>query len=258
MFFCASSSRSPKDAASINEVDFLEASLEQQRDKKTASGRFGLFCDLCLRAMRVETGMEAMHLLLSSKRVTDDLVQAKEAQDQFGIPWDIKLVVRAWNSGVREDGEFRGFVNADGHLVALSQYNQYFFQPELWEHEETIRDNLIYFVETVVRPRLLGTQFLPCVLDLVILQDGGVHTPFSPHGRIQVVELNPANLRTSTALFCATDVFDGLIKENAFQELRLVKEFSRGEQVDLMRTLQSNLNEAHNRWKANELFRAAL
>lgn len=130
-FFVRLSSRSPKDAAGVNELDFLEEALKQRAGQKTLGGRFGLFCDLFLRGMRVETGLEAVLLMLASKRVTDDILQAVQAEDQCGVPYDLSLVVRAWNPGIREDAEFRGFVSKDGYLVALSQYNEYFYQPEL-------------------------------------------------------------------------------------------------------------------------------
>jgi len=253
-FFVRLSSRSPKDAAGVNELAFLEEALKQRAGQKTLSGRFGLFCDLFLRGMRVKTGMEALHLLLASKRVTDDVLQALQADDAYGIPYDLSVVVRTWSHGVREDGEFRGFINSDGQLVAVSQYNEYFFQPELVEHREVIVQRLIEFVQGRLRPRLLGSRFLPCVLDLVILQRGGIHEPFDPHGEIHVVELNPANERTSTALFDKGEVLRWVASENSFQELRLAEELNRQD----CRFLQDRISEAHLRWKNHYLFGDAL
>lgn len=253
-FFVRLSSRSPKDAAGVNELAFLEEALKQRSGQKTLSGRFGLFCDLFLRGMRVETGLDAVHLLLASKRVTDDLLQALEAEDQCGIPYDLSIVVRTWSPGVREDGEFRGFMSSDGQLVAISQYNEHFFQPELGEHREAIVQSLVEFAEQRLRPRLLGTCFLPCVLDLVILQQDGLHEPFDPHGEVRVVELNPANERTSTALFDKCEVMRWVASENSLQEFRLSEELKSQDG----RFLQDRIDEAHGRWKARELFRDAL
>merc|ERR1719210_2641512 len=60
------------------------------------------------------------------------------------------------------------------------------------------------FVAERLRPAL-PSKFFPCVCDLVILQTE-LHTPFNPDGEIRVVELNPANERTSTALFSDDEV----------------------------------------------------
>lgn len=204
--------------------------------------------------MRVENGLEAVHLLLASKRVTDDLLQALEAENQCGVPYDLSIVVREWSQGVREDAEFRGFMGADGRLVAVSQYNEYFFQHELWEHREAIIQNLVGFVEQSLRPRLLGTCFLPCVLDLVIMQ-AGLHCSFDPQGDIRVVELNPANERTSTALFDKAEVLSWVSSESPLcPEFRLAKKLVSEDG----RFLQNRVDEAHGRWRSRELFRDAL
>jgi len=253
-FFVRVSSRSPKDAAGVCEVSFLEEALKQRANQKTLNGRFGLFCDLFLRGMRVETGMEALHLLLASKRVTDDILQALEAEDQFDLPYDLSLVVRTWSDGVREDAEFRGFMSTDGQLVAISQYNEYFYQPELWEHQEAIAKTIVEFVDKALRPRLLGTRFLPCVLDLVILQNAGLHEPFNPHGEVRVVELNPANERTSTALFEKTEVLQWVLSETTLKDFRLAEQLHSQDG----RFLQDRLDEAQQRWKAFQVFKDAL
>merc|ERR1712083_1057164 len=96
-------------------------------------------------------------------------------------------------------------------------------QPELGEHREAIIQHLVKFTEEHLRPRLLGSCFLPCVLDLVILQQGGLHQVFDPHGEIRVVELNPANERTSAALFSTDEVLTWVKGEDALQEFRLVE-----------------------------------
>merc|ERR1711920_180247 len=105
--------------------------------------------------------------------------------------------------------------------VAISQYNQCFLQPELGGHREAIIQHLVKFTEEHLRPRLLGSCFLPCVLDLVILQQGGLHQVFDPHGEIRVVELNPANERTSAALFSTDEVLTWVKGEDALQEFPL-------------------------------------
>lgn len=253
-FFVRLSSRSPKDAAGVREVSFLEEALKQRVSQKTLNGRFGLFCDLFLRGMRVETGLEALHLLLASKRVVDDILQAVEAEDQFNVPYDLSFVVRPWSDGVRDDAEFRGFVSNDGQLVAISQYSEYFYQPELWEHQEAIAQALVKFVEEALRPRLLGTRFLPCVVDLVILQNAGLHEPFNPHGAVRVVELNPANERTSTALFEKTEVYQWVLSETTLKDFRLATQLNSQDG----RFLQDRLNEAQQRWKEFQVFRDAL
>merc|ERR1712086_547920 len=204
--------------------------------------------------MRVERGVDAVHLLIASDRVTSDLLQALEAADQYGTPYDLSVAVRAWDPGVRDDGEFRGFMSTDGQLVAISQYNQYFLQPELGEHREAIIQHLVKFTEEHLRPRLLGSCFLPCVLDLVILQQGGLHHVFDPHGEIRVVELNPANERTSTALFAEDEVLTWVKREETLQEFRLVEK----SELQNPRFLQERINEAHWHWKAREMFRDAL
>jgi len=253
-FFVRLSSRSPKDAAGVNELAILTEALQQRTGQKTLDGRFGLFCDLFLRGMRVENGIDAVHLLIASDRVTSDILQALDAEDQYGTPYDLSVAVRAWDPGVREDGEFRGFMNADGNLVAISQYNQHFLQPELGQHRESIIQNLVEFAEENLRPRLLGSCFLPCVLDLVILQRGGLHEAFDPHGEIRVVELNPANERTSTALFDKSEVLRWVESEDDLQEFRFVEK----SELRNSKFLQERINEAHGRWKMRELFRDAL
>merc|ERR1712083_938997 len=100
------------------------------------------------------------------------------------------------------------------------------------------------FTEEHLRPRLLGSCFLPCVLDLVILQQGGLHQVFDPHGEIRVVELNPANERTSAALFSTDEVLTWVKGEDALREFRLVEK----SELPNSRLLQEKINEAHGRW----------
>merc|ERR1711879_1037398 len=158
------------------------------------------------------------------------------------------------DDGVRDDAEFRAFVNKDGRVVAISQYNEHFYQPELYENQAAITDQLLEFVEERLRPKLTGTRFLPCVLDLVILQEGGLHQPFNPCGEVRVVELNPANERTSAALFDKSEVLTWVTPEGSLQEFRLSCMLKSQDS----RFLQDRINEAHGRWKAFQLFKDAL
>lgn len=95
---------------------------------------------------------------------------------------------------------------------------------------------------------------MPCVLDLVILQSAGLHLPFAPDGEVRVVELNPANERTSAALFDKSEVLQWIANETTLMEFRIAEElkFPDG------KFLQDRINEAHRRWKAWEFFKDAL
>merc|ERR1712232_376495 len=137
-------------------------------------------------------------------------------------------------------------VSKDGYLVALSQYNEYFYQPELWDHREAIAQTLVAFVVEKLRPRLLGTRFLPCVVDLVILQKPGLHESFDPDGEVRVVELNPANERTSTALFDKDEALQWIVSETTLKEFRLTEQHKSQDN----RFLQARINEGHRRWKS--------
>merc|ERR1712050_44827 len=141
-------------------------------------------------------------------------------------------------------------MSSDGHLVAISQYNEFFFQPELVEHQGAIVQRLTEFTEQQLRPRLIGTCFLPCVLDLVILQHGGLHEAFDPHGEVRVVELNPANERTSTALFDKVEVLQWMMSETTLKEFRLAEQLK----SHAGKVLQDRIDEGHRRWKAFRLF----
>lgn len=202
-----------------------------------------------------------MKLLLMSKRVTDDLVQALEAEEGFDEAFDLRLVVRQWCDGIREDGEFRGCLNARGQLVALSQYNEFFYQPDLAESaaiRTRVVQNLTRFVAERVR-QALPSKFFPCICDFCILQKS-LHAPFNPDGEIQVVELNPANERTSTALFRTDEALawlregvDGTADDAAaFREFRVAGKLG----TDDGRFLQEQLNKAQWRWKALQLWKA--
>lgn len=232
----------------MSELEFLREALHQRPSQRTLSGRFGLFCDLFLRAACVTSGEEAMSLLVSSKRIRDDLLQALQADD-LGTPFDLQLVARVWSDGIREDGEFRGFLNEDGQLVALCQYNELFFQPELAESatQERLIANVTRFVDEEVAPALKaarGPPLLPCVCDFAVLQSG-LHGEFDPNGPLQVVELNPANERTSTALFAKEEVLRWVFARAEgppFRELRVTSAPTTDQ-----RFLQSQLTEAHRR-----------
>ncbi|CAD7938360.1 unnamed protein product [Amoebophrya sp. A25] len=369
-FFLRLSTRSPKDAACVSEVDYLEEYVRQKQiqthhkseatsTRLTWSEKMDLLCLLSLRAMRVSNGVEALSLLLTSKRVRDDLKQAledasstcrstpgssgaagtatpsagssaeadAEKTNNSKVEFDLSLVVREWNDGIRPATEFRGFVDSEGHLVALSQYNEICHYPHLFQERNghgdgdaaphahagsgtktnmkkrnnlinVIQNVLIDFVKTELKPRLVGTSLLPCIVDFHvedgIEEDEGFQLEMEEDfddlkkkmnylKKVKVVELNPANERTSFSLFepDAAKVLEWLRierqihsendddlqsaekkKKNFFHEFRLVSRQDTREDVaadsdsvreSLGRVLQGKISEAHARWKMKKI-----
>merc|ERR1719354_288385 len=82
--------------------------------------------------MKVESGKEAMNLLLSSERAYVDL------QDWIDYGEPEQIVLREWLPEMTQDWEFRAYVSK-GKLTCISQYEHYCYYPYLTQMKEKIQ-----------------------------------------------------------------------------------------------------------------------
>jgi hypothetical protein len=238
-FFVRLNTRSPKDAIAINQEEFIQ---EVQKQKLNINDQFRLFFDLSMESLCVHSGKEAVELMLSSERIFVDILQAFDADEQnvknpeSGYKWDLEICVRKWESSLREELEFRGFVS-NYELIGLSQYNTYVCYPQVIANKVIIESLIQSFYEKSVKPRLQKLDMPFAVVDIALLPEGDFTRPyryaFRPSftwqslesGRVVVIELNPFNKRTGGGLFNWEDetVLDTK-RENGELDFRLVLE----------------------------------
>lgn len=119
--------RSLKDADPLRPDEALRryrSELDQLLAQKGDGGCPEMQALLRVPWMRVETGAEALALLLSSERAFADLKDWTE----FGEPE--QLALRKWQPELTQDWEFRIFVH-EGQLTGISQYEHYCHYPAL-------------------------------------------------------------------------------------------------------------------------------
>jgi len=241
--FVRLNTRSPKDAIAINAEDFTTAAKGMSKNDQLK-----LFFDLTLDSLRVTNGADAIDLLLSSERIYVDILQAFDASAE-GIPeskrcsWDLELCVRKWETNLREDLEFRGFVK-NYELIALSQYNTFVSYPNVVSNKSNIENVIRKFFKEKVKSCLQSLHMPNTVVDFAILvevegnfsrssQRLSPRLPFSASSlassRVVVIELNPFNKRTGGALFTwlsdnELEVTEGITVDDV--DFRLVDELA--------------------------------
>ena len=226
--FVKLSTRSPKDSQKIltKGLNSLESKLltakshDAEAIKKFISKDLNLKISMFSQCVQdnfcIETGSEALEVLISSERVFEDLEYAFSNEPK--IPFEnagLQIVLREWTQSIPIHQEFRGFV-WEGSLNAIGQYYHSLFFPELLEKKQLIQDKLTLFFMEKIKPKL--TKNLKCcIVDLAILNEN----------TIKLIEINPfdgkslASLKGSTGLFDLDDPKDLNIVQKGPFELRL-------------------------------------
>lgn len=141
--FVKLSTRSPKDSKTVfrkavNAFKLRESSSGGYEYFNTSenNARLVIFSEEMLKACAVRNGTEAVTILLDSMRVAEDLMYAfEEGKEEFRI----SLVIRSWDSRIRPQCEFRGFV-WNRKLTCLGQYWHSLYLPEI--QDISVRDRI--------------------------------------------------------------------------------------------------------------------
>lgn len=146
--FVKLTTRSPKDSAvAIAKArNAFLTRLLSLGERPSANDRLVLLAEVMTHSLRVRTGEEAIHLLMSSARVEEDLEYALNP-DYNDFEKCMCLVVRKWVD-IHQWAEFRGFV-WEGRLTSVGQYNHPLYFPQLVERRERIKTDLERFFATV-------------------------------------------------------------------------------------------------------------
>ncbi len=194
--FVRMSNRSPKDGIplfidgkSVNDVyqsiiaDDANTDLNEKMTKLCSAQMKFLFC---------QNSDQVMNLLLTSERVYADLNLALDCHDiKSNDEWSTSVVLREWQSDLREEFEFRVFVH-EGRVTAVSQYNPYCTFPELTallndpRQTQELLDKISAYVNDVHRL----VKHDSYIIDIAVFRD-----------KIQIVELNPFAQSTGPCLF---------------------------------------------------------
>lgn len=154
-------------------------------DKMLAIAHTPLLC--------INSGAEAMALILSSERVYADILDWL----RFGEPEQICL--REWSDELSLDYEFRVFVH-NGQITGISQYDHYSFFPHLVAQKQLLQEGLLKYWEDSISPRVRVKSYV-------------VDIGYYPESQSFVlIELSPFFHCTGSALFSwerDTDVLHG-------------------------------------------------
>eukprot|EP00026_Physarum_polycephalum_P012212 Phypoly_transcript_12495.p1 GENE.Phypoly_transcript_12495~~Phypoly_transcript_12495.p1 ORF type:complete len:204 (+),score=29.82 Phypoly_transcript_12495:429-1040(+) len=134
------------------------------------------------KALEVRSGAEALHLLLNSFRVLEDLNYYTANPTVFPVC----ITLREWVD-IPPSMEFRGFV-CENQFTAMTQYFHESYFDDLVHKKEEVEILLREFWENSVKERLryLGSY----IVDFAIVQ-----------GKVWILELNPFDTYTGTGLF---------------------------------------------------------
>lgn len=203
-FFVRFGPRSPKDAPIFLTSPWgvtserVEEVMENMESKDPSNvyevlHHFQSVCSLLLCATSVD---DAMSLLLSSSRVMQDICHT---MDHGKTGWDVNLVVRAWDSRVTLEREFRAFV-ADGVLTAVAQYDDQMSYDFVVSNGQMIITNILSCFEHV-KPVLAALGYVTAVVDFVVMPRSN-DTTEAGGWQACVIEINPFGRMTGTPLFC--------------------------------------------------------
>ena len=234
LVFVKLSTRSPKDsrkALACAELQYKERIrvLGSSEGYVSANQRWRILCEETTRSTAVSSGLDALHLLLDSERVYEDLEYAlrgppenwsRDGMSLGGgatLAWNMKLCARAWDPRLRPESEFRGIVWGN-KLTCLCQYFHPLYFPELVGKRVQIEaDVKTIFKKTKLTDAVhrLGGH---CIVDFAWLGPG----------EVIVVELNPfdgvclGTFPASTGLFLWDSPSDqAIMKGEAPFEFRL-------------------------------------
>lgn len=143
--------RSPKDsktvvkkAAAAYRTRLDESGNIQNASTAQHNAKLVALSEEMLKANAVRTGEEAVTLLLDSWRVAEDLMYAVEEEGKRDF--SVSLVIRAWDSRIVPQCEFRGFV-WDRKLNCIGQYWHSLYYPELIGIKDQVASDCLEFFE---------------------------------------------------------------------------------------------------------------
>jgi len=188
--FVKLSCRSPKDvtATSKETIEYYRVLIKEQKDRGgIVDDNFKIISlfQAHLSMLRVTSGKQALDLLIKSARIYDDIkLELEDLKERDDHQFKIQVIVRQFIP-VLIKYEFRGFVYTK-KLVALSQYFDVCYFPELTLHKDLILKNIFDLFE-VVRDRIALQNY---IIDFCLID-------FKPY----IIELNPYLPTTDSCLF---------------------------------------------------------
>ena len=207
--FVRLSSRSPKDAdippaylhfLYLHELLCLgsEGTMSELTAEAAANRRFIAYTRARLYSLRVQTGEQAMRLLLSSERVYTDLL---ETQGSDGV----QVVVRGWEPQLDPALEFRCFVHRR-RLTCISQYAYHctFAQLQAVREVEAVKAAIVDYWRQAVHPLLQhAAAYESYVVDMALMREDNASASQASAlaYTCTLIELNPFTTATSACLF---------------------------------------------------------
>jgi hypothetical protein len=219
--FVRLSSRSPKDAAIgargiqiyTQAKEKIRSLNDQLQDKLFTEDNTKLHALYITgtEALRIQTGAQAVDLLVNSNRIQDDLENyCNHPQDSFNV------VVREF-ANFEVELEFRGFVYGKT-LTAITQYNQFCYFPRVVKYKEY----LLGVMKTFIEKELVTTVPLGnFVIDIMLVSqtpDQGAYSNL----KVYIVEINPFAEFAGEGLFSWT-YESHILKGKAPFEFRVVE-----------------------------------
>jgi len=211
--FVRLSSRSPKDTALVSELTFkylqemIANSTVDPDSEEALIENMSFYTRATWRALKVDSGKDAINLLLKSNRTHVDLALANLKQDEF----QMDLIVREWVE-INPEWEFRVFVNHK-KLTACTQYYPWIYNPEFNSRLDEITATLENFWEKI--KDLLPDEFF--TIDVVLNPQQLDH--------VRVVEVNPPPPAAGGGLFDWDKPEDVNAALNGPFEVRVCKSF---------------------------------
>jgi len=188
--FVRTSSRSPKDAAlgekglpiycdtykGLSDVQKKENNPNQTIENMKLHAAYVMGT----KALRVDSGDEAVFLLINSERLQEDFEHYIENPTSL-----YQICVRVFMD-FEVELEFRGFVYKN-KLTCITQYNEFCYFPEMLKHTDDILQKMKEFTSG----NLIGKVPLPnYVIDFMLVSETPEEGPFS-NLKVYIVEVNP-------------------------------------------------------------------
>eukprot|EP00128_Syssomonas_multiformis_P015757 Colp12_sorted_trinity150504_noHs@22949 len=140
--FLRLSDRSPKDGEPLDRKSVMRKYESELADLKTKYPEIAETANLKMCAigrvnyLQVQTGADAMSLVLTSERVFSDCLDFL----QYGEP--VMIALREFEPELTLENEFRAFIY-QGKLTAISQYDHYTYYPSLAERKQHLQELIV-------------------------------------------------------------------------------------------------------------------
>jgi len=219
--FVRLSSRSPKDAAigargieiykeAKKKINALNEELQDPFFTDDNTKLHALYIT-GTEALRIQTGAQAIDLLINSNRIQEDLENYMSHPEQ-----DFNVVVREFAT-FEVELEFRGFVYGKV-LTAITQYNQFCYFPRVIKHKEMLLQVMKSFIENELVPKVPLNNF---VIDIMLVSQTPEQGSYS-NLKVYIVEINPFAEFAGEGLFSWT-YESHILKGKAPFEFRVVE-----------------------------------